>query len=49
MKASIIIVTRDRAADLKQTLHAMRDLVVPDGMEAEIMVVDNGSGRRKGS
>ena len=43
MKASIIIVTRDRAADLKQTLHAMRDLVVPDGMEAEIMVVDNGS------
>ena len=43
MDASIIIVTRNRAADLKQTLQAMRHVVVPDGLTAEVLVVDNGS------
>lgn len=43
MRASIIIVTRDRAGDLKQTLQAMRQVEVADGLEAELLVVDNGS------
>lgn len=43
MKASILIVTRDRAADLDLTLKSMEGLIVPDGVEAEILVVDNGS------
>jgi len=43
MDASIIIVTRNRAADLKQTLQAMRCVVPPDGLKAEVLVVDNGS------
>lgn len=43
MKVSIIIVTRNRAADLAQTLAAMRCVRVPDGLTAELLVVDNGS------
>lgn len=43
MDASIIIVTRNRAADLKQTLQAMKRVVVPEGLKAELLVVDNGS------
>lgn len=43
MRVSIIIVTRDRAGDLKQTLQAMRQVAVTDGLEAELLVVDNGS------
>ena len=43
MKAAILIVTRDRAADLDLTLGSMKGLFVPDGVEAEILVVDNGS------
>lgn len=43
MDASIIIVTRDRADDLAQTLDAMNRLVLPDGCAAELLVVDNGS------
>ena len=43
MDVSIIIVTRNRAEDLRQTLDAMRCLRVPDGCEAEMLVVDNGS------
>jgi glucosyl-dolichyl phosphate glucuronosyltransferase len=43
MDASIIIVTRNRAADLKETLDAMKQVQVPDGMRAELLVVDNGS------
>lgn len=43
MKASIIIVTRNRAEDLRQTLEAMRQVHVPDGFQAELLVVDNGS------
>ncbi len=43
MKASIIIVTRDRASDLKLTLEAMRDVRIPDGCGTELLVIDNGS------
>lgn len=43
MKVSIIIVTRDRASDLRQTLQSMRLVVPVDGLEAELLVVDNGS------
>lgn len=43
MKASIIIVTRNRAPDLAKTLGAFRALEIPDGLTAELHVVDNGS------
>jgi glycosyltransferase involved in cell wall biosynthesis len=43
MKVSVIIVTRNRAADLAGTLNALRAAVVPDGLQAELLVVDNGS------
>lgn len=43
MKVSIIIVTRDRAGDLLQTLQSMRQVAPVDGLEADLLVVDNGS------
>jgi glycosyltransferase involved in cell wall biosynthesis len=43
MKASIIIVTRDRAEDLRMTLAAMGGIHVPPGFEVELLVIDNGS------
>jgi glucosyl-dolichyl phosphate glucuronosyltransferase len=43
MNASILIVTRNRAADLKLTLESMRGIDVPDGFTAELLVIDNGS------
>jgi glycosyltransferase involved in cell wall biosynthesis len=43
MNASIIIVTRNRADDLRQTLEAMRNVVTPDLFAAELLVIDNGS------
>lgn len=43
MKATVLIVTRNRAADLKQTLDAMSVVRIPEGMEVELLVVDNGS------
>ncbi|MCP5543542.1 MAG: glycosyltransferase family 2 protein [Akkermansiaceae bacterium] len=43
MKVTVLIVTRNRAADLRQTLDAMLSVRVPDDCEAELMVVDNGS------
>ena len=43
MKASIILVTRNRCADLRQTLESMRGVMLPEGLEAELLVVDNGS------
>lgn len=43
MKISIIIATRNRAPFLHETLRACRSLIVPDGAEAELLVVDNGS------
>lgn len=46
MKATVLIVTRNRADDLERTLDAFRSVRVPDGCEAELMVVDNGSSDR---
>lgn len=43
MKCSILIVTRNRAADLAETLRAMCVVHVPEGLDAELLVVDNGS------
>lgn len=43
MNASIIIVTRDRADDLRMTLAAMGRVEVPAGFEVELLVIDNGS------
>lgn len=46
MKASVIIVTRNRAADLAETLASFEGLRVSGGFEAEVLVVDNGSSDR---
>jgi len=43
MKASILIVTRNRAADLKKTLAAILTVRIPVGAEVELVVADNGS------
>lgn len=43
MKASIIICTRNRAKSLAQTLEAFREMDVPNGLEPELLIVDNGS------
>ena len=40
---SIILVTRNRAAHLKQTLEAISKLSVPPGFQVELVVVDNAS------
>jgi GT2 family glycosyltransferase len=43
MKASIIIVTRNRAEDLRGTLASLKRMAVPEGQSAELLVIDNGS------
>jgi GT2 family glycosyltransferase len=43
MNVSILLVTRNRAEDLRQTLGAMTRVEVPEGLEVELLVVDNGS------
>lgn len=43
MNVSIIIATRNRASFLRETLQSIRTLIVPNGMNAELLVVDNGS------
>lgn len=43
MKASIAIVTRNRAEHLAATLDSLRQVVVPAGLDCELMVIDNGS------
>lgn len=40
---SIIICTRNRVDSLRQTLASIGQVLVPTGMEAELLVVDNGS------
>ncbi len=40
---SIIICTRDRAESLKETLRAVGETLVPDDLDVEVLVVDNGS------
>ena len=43
MKASVIICTRDRCANVLATLQALKSVRIPDGLEAEFLFVDNGS------
>lgn len=43
MKVSILIVTRNHAAELAMTLAAMRRLSIPQSLEVEWIVIDNGS------
>lgn len=43
MNASIIIVTRDRADDLRPTLAALAGIDIPAEFEVELLVIDNGS------
>lgn len=43
MKASIIIVTRNRARHLAVTLESLNSLAVPVGLDCELLVIDNGS------
>jgi glycosyltransferase involved in cell wall biosynthesis len=43
MNASIIIVTRDRADDLRPTLVALAGINIPAEFEVELLVIDNGS------
>ncbi len=40
---SIIVCTRDRAEDLRETLQALDETLIPDGRAAEALVVDNDS------
>lgn len=42
-EVSIIICTRNRAEDLRQTLTALAGLCVPDDMPCELLIVDNNS------
>lgn len=43
MKASVIICTRNRCADILATVRALKEVVVPDGLNVEYVLVDNGS------
>lgn len=42
-EVSIIICTRNRADDLRQTLTSLAEVCVPDGIAAELLIVDNAS------
>ena len=43
MKVSIIICTSNRASDLQETLAVMDKVLVPEGIQCELVVVDNAS------
>ena len=43
MLISVIICTRDRADDLRETLRSLGGVQVPQGMQCELIAVDNGS------
>lgn len=43
MKVSIIITTRNRGAFLRESLDALRHVFIPEGLEPELLIVDNGS------
>ena len=43
MRASIVIVTRNRAPHLAATLESLGGVVVPAGLDCELLVIDNGS------
>ena len=40
---SVVIATRDRARHLQETLDSLSRVQVPEGVEAEVVLVDNGS------
>jgi glycosyltransferase involved in cell wall biosynthesis len=44
MDASVVICTYNRAASLRRTLESLSRMSVPEGLEWEVVVVDNGSG-----
>ena len=43
MLISVVVCTRDRAEDLRQTLHSLAAVKVPDGCTCELLLVDNAS------
>lgn len=43
MNISIILCTRDRADDLQATLRSLDGVAVPDGLDCELLLVDNAS------
>ncbi len=43
MNVSIIICTRNRGGELKKTLEAIKDVLVPEKICVELIIVDNGS------
>ncbi len=43
MLVSVIICTRNRAESLRKTLESLQGVIVPEGLTAELLVVDNGS------
>lgn len=43
MHISIIIATRNRCSDLSRAIESIEDVLVPEGCDCEIVVVDNGS------
>ena len=43
MNVSILIITRNRSADLAKTLESLRGVQVPAELKVELIVVDNGS------
>lgn len=43
MRASIVIVTRNRADQLHATIDSLMRVLVPEGLDCELLVVDNGS------
>ena len=49
MKISFVMPTRNREAVLAQTLGRLAELVLPRGVEAELIVVDNASSRKVSS
>jgi glycosyltransferase involved in cell wall biosynthesis len=43
MKVSVIICTRNRASQLAAVLRSAQEMIVPDGLDWELLIVDNGS------
>jgi glycosyltransferase involved in cell wall biosynthesis len=43
LEISVVVCTRNRAADLDRLLTAVCDIAVPDGLNWEVVIVDNGS------
>ncbi len=43
MTTTIIVCTKDRAGELRNTLDALRNVKVPTGLQVNLIIVDNGS------